>query len=228
MTWRLVFTMSLVLSVSGCARGVSQPKLLPDAGGGSDRQDSGADGDLDAMTMRDAGSKDGGKSNGKDSGAGTDAGMTGACALMNMCSSARVIPEVAGDTGSEIETTAGMRSEWLSVAVTDTGGITPTYNATKDLRARLTLTSNDGANYDLFLVRPPDSATGNPSPISDCGAAPVSSELASGVDSVSTFWPDKANAPLGEEAGDAFTLSIEVRHVSGPCGSWTLTVEGNK
>ncbi len=227
-TWLLSLALYAICALAGCARGAAElVDGFTDAGGNG--ADSGAGKD-DAMAALDSGAiKDAGKPSGKDSGmagkdagggGGTDAGPMVSCATLNMCSSARSMSAVAGDTGSDIAMTTGVRSEWLSVHVSDTGG------TGSEIKARVTLTSSGDANYDLIVHQPtPDG--GKAEPPSDCNATPVSSMNATGVDTVSHAWNDDQNF-LGQTAGDGLILSIEVRHVSGPCGTWSLTVEGNK
>lgn len=221
-------TLCLMLLLCGCARGVAESGSLTDPVGGGDGGDldSGASGG-DAMTapVLDAGAKDAGLAT-KDAGlSGSDAGSDASvatCPTVNQCSSARGVQPIAGDLGNDIRMTSGIGSEWLSVHVVDTEA---EYNATSTLKARFSLTSEEGANYDLF-VHKPASTGGKATPPTDCSATPMASTNATGVDTVQLSWDDDQNF-LGQSAGDGLIISIEVRHVSGPCGSWNLTVEGN-
>jgi len=215
--WMAMWTLlGCARSAAGLASGVDNA-MLADAGD----SEAGAD----PAPLVDAGKQPGPDpepmptDDGGSEGGSQDAGTAPTCAAQNMCASARGLSSVAGDTGSDTSMASGMRSEWLSVTVTDT---TLTGSS---LGAKLTLTSNGGANYDLFVLKPSDSGGSSSAP-RDCGATPMGSQNASGTDTVSLDWDDQTNN-LGETAGDGLVLSLEVRHVSGPCGSWSLLVQGN-
>ncbi len=152
--------------------------------------------------------------------AGDDAGGAPMCDAVTTCGGGPSMSSVAGDTGSAVSIANGTRSTWLSVLVSDT-----TLTGS-ELKAKLTLTSSGGANYDLFVLKP-KSEGGQTTAPRDCGAVPNASQNAAGPDIVSLAWSDGTNTP-GHSAGDGLVLSVEVRHVSGPCGSWNLLVAGNQ
>lgn len=220
MRWVYLFAGMALWCLPGCARSAAE------LGKDTDR----VDGPADASTPADAGNgktdaspSDAGAPPEHDAGGGKDAGQGGGspamCRATNLCATARNLPPVAGDTGSDTSMANGTRSEWLQVDVTDT---TLTGSS---LTAEITLTSQGGANYDLFVLKPNDEG-GNSSAPRDCGATPRTSQNPSGIDKVRLSWDDQINNP-GERAGDGLILSIEVRHVSGPCGSWNLLVQGS-
>lgn len=224
MGWGLRFLGMALCGLLGCARSAAglamdvdsaQPGDASTADGGDtpNPPDGGTkDADPGPLPMSDAGG-------GNDDAGAPDAGNLPMCQATNMCASARNLTSVAGDTDSDTSMTTGMRSEWLNVTVTDT---TLTGSS---LAANITLTSSGGSNYDLFVLKPNDDG-GSTSAPKDCGATPTGSQNANGTDTVSLTWDDETNN-LGESAGDGLVLSIEVRHVSGPCGSWSLLVQGN-
>lgn len=152
--------------------------------------------------------------------AGEDAGAAPTCDAITTCGSGPSITSVAGDTGSAVSSADGTCSTWLSVLVSDTK------LAGSELKAKLTLTSSGGANYDLFVLKPKGDGGHTTAP-TDCGAVPNASQNTDGTDIVSLAWNDGTNAP-GHTAGDGLVLSVEVRHVSGPCGRWNLLVAGNQ
>lgn len=214
-----------LLALFGCARGVTLDRLdagppattseastTDDATGPVGNADSGANDDTkDANPSGDA------MASSPDAGAPPPPPPS--CALANSCETAVTLAQIAGDTGSDTRMSSGTTSQWLSVKVVDT-------TLTGDrLRVSITLTSQDGANYDLFVLQP-DEAGGHEKAPKDCAATPVSSQNASGVDLVKLDWDDVTNQ-LGQDDGDGLVIAMEVRHISGPCGSWALTVAGN-
>lgn len=182
--------------------------------------DSGAHGN-DSSTPLDSGTLDAGP---RDSGPGTiDSGPMFVCTAVNACESARTMSAIRGDVDAQVSSTTGSISEWLNVTIVDVGGL---FNPDRTLKARITLRSPANSNYDLFVHRP-DEAGGNAIAPKDCSVAPVSSQSTSGEDVVALSWQDTTNF-FGETAGDGLVLSIEVRHVGGPCDQpWSLYVQGN-
>lgn len=111
---------------------------------------------------------------------------------------------VNGDSASTPISRTGSGEAHFTIAVRETvsggGG---------DLRAVVTLTSATGTNYDLDVR------------CSSCGATAVSSNSATGVDTVTV----ERNDAMGLSTYD---LIISVRWTAmTACGDWTLTVAGN-
>ncbi len=224
---RLVFVglVAALAGALGCARGASGIKGTgqgaTEDGGTTDsgaQEDSGG-GAVDSGTELDSGaSKDAG--GGSDAGDETDAGPM--CSMApNTCATARAISNVKGDQGMEVSTAGGTGSEWIQLIVTDTEGV----GTNQPMGAAFVLTSPAGANYDLFVYQPTPSG-GKATAPKDCGVAPKSSQNTVGDDSVTLSWNDDQNF-IGETAGDGLVISVEVRHISGDCGAWSLTVTGN-
>jgi hypothetical protein len=189
------------------------PVFVTDSGP-SDR-DGGRDASTDSG-MTDAGPMDAGQT-------GDDAGPMFVCTTINACSNARILSAIRGDSEAQVSSASGQMSEWVAVTIADIGGV---FNADGTIRARITLTSPAGSNYDLF-VHQPSEAGGNAVPPKDCSVAPLSSQSANGDDVIALSWQDVTNF-FGETAGDGLMLSIEIRHVSGPCDKpWSLRVQGN-
>lgn len=166
---------------------------------------------------QDAGTTDGG---GSDAGAGDgggDGGTTAGCGAPNTCLAATSLGNLSGDTGAGTLTRQGSSSEWFTVRITeDDSG---TFGS--PLKARLTLSSPAGTNYDLY-VYVPDSDT-------RACTTPTHTGVGSSAD-------DVVNLDFGEQglfangSDDSRTVSVEVRHSSGPCDAahkWTLTLRGN-
>ncbi len=200
----------VLLSLFGCARGVAigadgRPITIGEAGAITDAE------------IKDA-SSEAGRPDSDAMSSAKDAEPPPLCEATNTCSAATVIPTISGDQGADRRMLSGAKSEWLSVKVTDA-----TLVGTS-LSVGLTLTSEGGANYDLFVLQP-DERGGHQMAPKDCAANPVNSQNASGADMVKLSWDDVTNA-IGETDGDGLVIAIEVRHVSGPCGSWALTVDG--
>ncbi|MBL8610227.1 MAG: hypothetical protein JNL38_23020 [Myxococcales bacterium] len=168
---------------------------------------------------QDAGTGDGGGGGG-DAGAGDgggDGGTTAGCGAPNTCLGATSLGNLSGDTGAGTLTRQGTSSEWFTVRITeDDSG---TFGS--PLKARLTLSSPAGTNYDLY-VYVPDSDT-------RACTTPTHTGIGSSAD-------DVVNLDFGEQglfangSDDSRTVSVEVRHSSGPCDAahkWTLTLRGN-
>jgi len=222
MLWRSALLPFLALV--GCARGVSDDVLLDAAYGpinmgdsgtleaaapspGQDSGSNGVDAAPDDASTDDAGSD------------GRDASAPASCQAANTCDTALVVSSVRGDTGSDTRMTSGSQSQWLSVKVSDTTLVGTT------LSVGITLTSQGGANYDLFVLQPDERGGHNIAP-KDCAASPISSQNVSGADTVKLSWDDVINS-ASDTDGDGLVIAIEVRHVSGPCGTWNLTIAGN-
>jgi hypothetical protein len=116
------------------------------------------------------------------------------------------LDRVQGDGGDMVKTAQGYKSTWLRVWVAEDS----TDNI--PIRARLTLTSPPGSNYDLFVH-------------SDWCTLRGKSESTTDTDTIGASGRD---ATIFD---DGYYVLVEVRHISGPCepsAPWTLKVEGNK
>lgn len=199
-------TVSLSLaSVLGCATGTSIDDLAPPEPAGAEREPTGAV--LPSPSRGD----------GEDTAAGADAGAaapgTGSCAAATSCDAPTDLGEIAGDVGSEGRSQQGVGSHWFTVLVReDSTSSTP-------VRLRAELTSPSGSNYDLFVLTNPYSTTGT-----ECSNVRASSTTANATEA--------ASLELKYYSGidDEQRVTIEVRHVSGPCdpsAKWTLELTGN-
>lgn len=161
-----------------------------------------------------------GKPGGADAGGGTGgpSGGGSACDSPNACGGSTDLGSVSGDTGADVRTADGASSQWLKVHVTeDDSGFTGV-----PLWMTATLVSPPGTNFDLY-VYVPDSDT------IECSAVTAQSTSTSSTDSKQVKFGELSL--LANGASDSRTVTIEVRHVSGPCdpsAKWTLKVEGNK
>ena len=85
-----------------------------------------------------------------------------------------------------------------------------------------TLVSPPGANYDLYVYVPGSDTR-------ECSNVTKSSTLSSTTDTASAEFGEGGTFSNG--SSDDRTVTVEVRHVSGPCTAsdqWTLTVNGNQ
>jgi hypothetical protein len=133
----------------------------------------------------------------------TGGGSGGECGPSVACAAASEI-ELSGDEPTT-KTSGGHTSAWYKVSVLETDlGI---LNNHFGVRVEVSSVPLDAA-YELWIY---DNG-GCAMPLVQGGGSPLAAEL---------IWPDTA-------ALDARTLTVEVRHVSGPCEPtepWTLTVE---
>lgn len=156
-----------------------------------------------------------------DAGDGGEAGAPpdgGVCGAKNTCATARDLGAVSGDNNADQVMASGSVGEWLSVRVREDSTV-----AGASLRARFSLVSPPGANFDLFVSY--DALRD----VVRCAPPPtLSSTQQAGIsDAVSAVWGEGA-VPNGSD--DSRTLRVEVRHVSGDCppgAQWTLLVQGN-
>ena len=152
------------------------------------------------------------------SGGPVDAGLS--CAFPGDCQHAQDLAQISGDTAGTAATATGATSKWLALRVSETDqgvlGVPMTLSAV--------LTSPPGANFDLFLYI--DDA-GTPSARA-CGPTPQeSSTNTAGDDSLTHSWGEGA---VSNSQDDTRIVTLEVRHVSGPCApgaTWSLTVKGH-
>jgi hypothetical protein len=222
---------ALLLCVAGCARGGSADPLQPykDSGSASHSSDAGEDSgsnvvpyDPDAATGDGDSSGDGDVSMPHDAGMKPDAGGSsddagGAiCTLQNTCDQARLIGSgsIDGDQNNDLEQTTGTRSEWLAIDVKEAA------NSTTSVTFTVSLSIQGDANYDLFIYYPDKHSGAN-------------NETKCDTPSNSSSNPSNASESVMVNIGDTFAaddsrhVRIEVRHISGDCGTWTLTVAGH-
>lgn len=140
------------------------------------------------------------------------------CPAANTCESAMNLGSLSGDVGADEITANGDQPAWYTVRVTenyeDVGG--------RRLSLRATLTSPPGANYDLYLY-----VNDNVDQV-ECAGPDASSTL--GADQVDTATVSWGEGTLANGADDGRTVTVEVRHTSGPCSSgqtWSLDLRGN-
>lgn len=135
----------------------------------------------------------------------------GSCAEA-ACSEADDLGTVMGDSGADERSRQGSGSAWFAVDVVETSSSAIGYA----LKLKATLVSPQGENYDLFIHG------------DRCGGTVEgeSTQPAGSTDSALVSWGEGA---IGNNKIDTRRMFIEVRHVSGACGSgkWTLLVSGN-
>ncbi len=179
------------------------PRKKYDAGGPTVDVDAGSDANV---PVGDGGGGDGG---------GGDGGAP-SCAATNTCMAATDLGTVSGDTGSGTLSKQGSVSTWLTVRVTENDSSV----IGKSLKARITLNSPAGTNYDLYVYLPGSDTRA-------CGAPTHTATGATGSDVVNVDWGE---GTVANGSDDDRTVSVEVRHASGPCDAahqWSLTVQGN-
>lgn len=177
-------------------------------------EDAGGGDDTDAGTGGDAGGGNTGGNNGGNNGGGTGT----SCTASNTCMGAADLGIVSGDTGADVKSSQGTGSKWLTVRVTeDDSSISP-----MKLWMKATLTSPPGANYDLYVYVPGSDTR-------ECSAVTKSSTSSATTDTAGVEFGEGGTFSNG--SSDDRTVTVEVRHVSGPCSAsdqWTLTINGNQ
>jgi hypothetical protein len=131
-------------------------------------------------------------------------------AAPNACSTALVLPDIAGDDGSDTRTTTGITSKWVVVRVLESNIVT------SPLSYSATLTVPPGMDFDLFAYEGDVTAA-------NCAATPIAATGA--PETVHAMWPDSFGAE------DSRVVTFEIRYVSGssrgPSARWTLAVQGH-
>lgn len=206
-TPRLVAVTVSLAALFGCATGTFIDDLAPSEAGGAEKEPAGA-----VLPSPSSGDDE-------DAAAGADAGDagpapgTGSCAATTTCDAPTDLGEIAGDVGSETRSQQGVGSRWFTVLVReDSTSSTP-------VRLRAELTSAAGTNYDLFVLTNPYSTTGT-----ECSNVRASSTTTNATEAASLELKDYSGID------DEQRVTIEVRHVSGPCdpsAKWTLELTGN-
>jgi hypothetical protein len=155
--------------------------------------------------------------------ADADVDPVAACVSPNKCSSASDLGTISGDTGAGTKKVTGHTSTWFRIRVTE-GQVNSLFDLTP-LKLNVKLTSPPGSNYDLLVYVPKDDST-------ECSAVTAGSTSPGTSDSAAVQFGDETidlPDPLGTP--DDRSVTIEVRHVSGPCDPakpWTLDLFGNK
>ncbi|MFO0677432.1 MAG: hypothetical protein U0169_12935 [Polyangiaceae bacterium] len=188
-----------------------------DAGGKKDGSSDGASTDGGSL---DAGPGDAAKDASGDAktDATPDSGAT--CRAANLCASAEAMGKVSGDLGNDTKSASGTGSKWFTIDVTEDS------ISLLDLSARIQLVAPSGSNYDLFVYagRELDDGGGQ-----ECSVVSDQSTLPAGQSDVVNFAQPDTTGLFGFD--NSRTLSIEVRHVSGPCDAasapWQLTIDGH-
>jgi hypothetical protein len=148
------------------------------------------------------------------------------CDFQNSCDAPRLLGtgDVSGDgagangQAAVLTTSAtGTRSEWLSVHLGEYDGSLFTR---VDVKFKVRLQVQGNANYDLFVYYPDNDKDVSCEGPKQSGTNPgsLAEETSSQVSDV--FGAD-----------DSRNVRVEVRNVpnmSGDCGSWTVTVDGNQ
>ncbi|AKU98658.1 hypothetical protein AKJ09_05322 [Labilithrix luteola] len=216
-----------VAALVGCAEG-SDTDVYGESALGTDPDDAGEETSKTVLPApsqgtdagKDSGSADAGTKVDSGADAGADSGtgpVTGTCTTSNTCATGTSLGSVSGDTKSDVVTAQGSTSQWFNVRVTeDDTGIFGTSE-----RAKVSLTSPPGSNFDLYVYLPSSDTL-------ECSAVTKSSTSTAAVDSVSIEWGEGSGLANGSD--DSRTVTVEVRYVSGTCAAgtkWTLSVQGN-
>jgi hypothetical protein len=221
----------------GCA--VASDELDPSDGGkkkdtGYVLEDSGDDDtadDQDSASSADSSSTDTGTSStdGGDDTATDDTSSAGdtsgtPCTVLSSsdCSGgATNLGSVSGDKNADVKTATGTDNQFLRVKVTEDDS---SILSSKDLHVRVTLSSTDPANFDLYVYLGSTIADGGSV---ECSSVKDSSTVSGSDDVIEETWKD--NHPIGG-SDDGRYVTIEVRSATPTCtgASWSLTVEGNK
>jgi hypothetical protein len=230
-TLLVLLPVSLLVVLAGCAEGSSDVEASEDFLASSPLDAGPAQGEgMKIPPPSNPSSNDGedtdagmGSETDTDAGGNSDAGGGGggggtSCVATNNCAGATNLGTVKGDTGSDTQSAQGSTSQWFTVRVSeDDSGV-----GGNNLKLHATLTSPPGTNFDLFLYVP---ATD----VKACSAVTHQSVSTAAVDTASAVWGENGLFS-NDEADDRF-VTVEVRHVSGPCDAskkWSLTVTGNQ
>jgi hypothetical protein len=138
----------------------------------------------------------------------------GSCAAPSPCSGATHLGNISGDTGAESKTASGSTSQWFKVRVTENEHDV----FAVELWMKAQLISPPGSNYDLFVY------VGG-----GCSAPSGQSVATTATDTVSSKFGESGTFSNGGD--DSKDITVEVRHVSGPCNAsqpWTLNLLGNQ
>jgi hypothetical protein len=132
------------------------------------------------------------------------------CASVNACLTAVDLGSISGDEGKDTREQTGASAKWFQIEVREDS------SAIRDVKARITLESAPGLNFDLYTY------TTNANDVQCTSVAKKSSNL-TGNDSVTLEFG-------GNPTQENYMVAIEVRHVSGTCfpgSTWKLSIAGN-
>ncbi len=190
--------------------GPATAKVPPPSSGESS---SGSSAQSDGGASSSGGSSSSSSSSG---GGGSSSGGGGSCAATNTCASPALLTEMRGDQGNDSQTTTGTGSKWLRVRVVeDTTGAFG-----KEMQLTATLTSPAGSNYDLYFH-----VGSGENDLPSCSVATQSLATAASPESTTLKWGESGSFANGVK--DHRWITIEVRHISGPCTSpWKLDLRG--
>lgn len=153
---------------------------------------------------------------GSDAASATDTGTPLSCATAtNTCASPIDLGLVRADEGGDVATRSGSATTWFKLRATegDTGG-----PGGKRMKIRATVTSQAGANFDVFVHLAGDGSSTN------CTTPTASSTTTAASEQAQVEWGETSFFN-GDE--DDRWINIEVRWVSGTCAAasnFTLTV----
>ncbi len=166
-----------------------------------------------------------GNSTSSASGAGTAAPAsdtaTVSCDAGAVCSAARLIGSVSGDTADAGVKATGTTSAWVHVRVTEDDSAW----SGRPVRLRATLTSPGGADFELHAFL--DTSRNDDAGL-DCAHEVGTAIRGAEGSTLDISWGDPADASANG-VDDGRTVALEVRHVAGECragASWTLDVQG--
>lgn len=217
--WRLI---AGICCIVGCARGATVEELdsapeepaLPSESDAGDLSaaDAGVDAASEPEVPKDTSPPDQG---------GEDGQIAPACPSAISCEQAKMqgIPNVGSVEWADTALIATKReagSRFYLVGVTGD-------NASEVVRGGIEarLTSPAGSNYDLYLY---GGAEGYNSGLDTCEGPGASSENPADAEDVATkVWAAAAFGVLSDRL-----VTVEVRHVSGPCAEFTLALHGAK
>jgi hypothetical protein len=204
------------LLLASCAQGTTRNGS---SGGGSHGSDADAAAERDASVGGDGdtpGDGDHVLDAGDGDGDSPDAGSTGPdagdpepmCEAVNGCFAATSLGQFNGDeAGQPALSKQGSGSAWFSARIYEISDLPASVSM------RVTLTGDVGSDYDLYVYIPGDANA------TECSTpTQQSSTPGTAIEQVDAQWNDS----LGSD--DTRTVSIEVRHVSGACGNWSLQV----
>lgn len=163
---------------------------------------------------------DDGGSSSSDGGGGDESTTTDTgeepCLNETMCSTARAVGGVSGDTGADVLAETGAEPVWLTFQVSeddsDVAGVAMSFRAT--------LVSPPGADFDLYVYRGTEGGT------TGCGGF-VQASVTTGVDSVYMTWGEGL---IANGVEDDVWVAVEIVPKDAECAApeqWSLEVEGN-
>lgn len=172
---------------------------------------------------------------GRDSGGASAASLPGLpigagadCAASATCSTSRSLGSLSGDSDGGPLHATGSTSAWLSVQTTED---TSAWSG-RALHLRATLTPPAGGSYELVAYanlaeRDADGGTLSDAARGlDCARVVGKSRPAGDREVLDLEWGEPSDGSANG-LDDGRVVAIEVRHVGGTCGQWSLDVQGN-